>query len=311
MKENNFISNEQKINKLVNERIRKLTFADDFVFYSVLVDNPDICKTVIESCIGKPIDKIVYTNGQEAMKLMAEGKGIRMDVYAKDADHTLYDIEMQTVKGAHLGKRSRYYDSVMTLNSLEVGDTYDQLPESYVIFVCAFDPFQGNRAVYRFCNREEQDHNLLLKDGSHKILLNAYGDVSECTPEQKQFLAAVRGEIVSDHGLDRKISEAVERLKRNERWKMAYITIEAQKMDYIRRGREEGREEGRKEGRNEGREEGRKEGREEGREEGKIEGELIAYYKFVRDGIITLRDGAERAGMTEAEFKAGMDAYFA
>ena len=287
MKEDRFDSNEQKINELVNERIRKLTFADDFVFYSVLIDNPDICRAVIESCIGKPIDKIVYTNGQEVMKLMAEGKGIRMDVYAKDADHTLYDIEMQTVKDAYLGKRSRYYDSVMTLNSLEVGDTYDHLPESYVIFVCAFDPFEKNRAVYRFCDREEKDTDLLLEDGSHKILLNAYGDTSECTPEQKQFLAAVRGEIVSDHGLDRKISEAVERLKRNERWKMAYITIEAQKMDYIRRGREEGRE------------------------EGKIEGELVAYYKLVRDGIITLRDGAERAGMTEAEFKAGMDAYFA
>ena len=96
----NLKDNELKINEQINERISKLTFADDFIFYSVLAGDSDICKAVIESCIGKPIDRIVYTNGQEAMKLMAEGKGIRLDVYAKDADHTLYDIEMQTVKGA-------------------------------------------------------------------------------------------------------------------------------------------------------------------------------------------------------------------
>ena len=92
---------------------------------------------------------------------------------------------MQTVKGAHLGKRSRYYDSVMTLNALEVGDTYDQLPETYVIFVCDFDPFWENRAVYSFCNRDAKNPDLLLGDGSYKILLNAYGDTSDCTREQK------------------------------------------------------------------------------------------------------------------------------
>ena len=63
MKKDNFTLNERKISGQISERIRKLTFADDFVFYSVLVENPDICKAVIESCIGKEIDRIVYTNG--------------------------------------------------------------------------------------------------------------------------------------------------------------------------------------------------------------------------------------------------------
>ena len=60
---------------------------------------------------------------------------------------------------------------------------------------------------------------------------------------------------------------------------MDYITIDAQRMDYIRRGREEGR--------------------------------LETLYEFVRDQMLSVSEAAKKADQTEEEFKAGMDIWLA
>ena len=52
-----------------------------------------------------------------------------------------------------------------------------------------------------------------------------------------------------------------------------------------------------------GREEGRKEGREEGKAEGNAEGRWKVLMELVHDGIITVKEAAKRAGMTEEAFR--------
>lgn len=63
----------------------------------------------------------------------------------------------------------------------------------------------------------------------------------------------------------------------------------------LRRREEKGREEGRKEG--------RKEGREEGKAEGNAEGRWKVLMELVHDGVITVKEAAKRAGMTEEAFR--------
>lgn len=47
-----------------------------------------------------------------------------------------------------------------------------QLKQSFVIFVCTFDPFHIGRHVYTVENRCVEDTNLLLNDATQKIILN-------------------------------------------------------------------------------------------------------------------------------------------
>ena len=56
------------------------------------------------------------------------------------------------------------------------------------------------------------------------------------------------------------------------------------------------------EGRIEGQREGRLEGQREGRIEGKREGQIQAYASLIKDGIITVEIGAEKAGMSVDDF---------
>ena len=59
---------------------------------------------------------------------------------------------------------------------------------------------------------------------------------------------------------------------------------------------------------NEGLEEGLVKGRVEGRLEGREEGIISTMVSLVRDGILSIKDAAVRAGITEADFQEKMAA---
>lgn len=87
----------------------QLKFTDDFMFCKILENNPDLCKELLEVILGVKIRKIERISKQKEIKVRADGKGVRFDVYLEDADNTVFDIEMQTTKKSELPKRSRYY----------------------------------------------------------------------------------------------------------------------------------------------------------------------------------------------------------
>ena len=55
-----------------------------------------------------------------------------------------------------------------------------------------------------------------------------------------------------------------------------------------------------------GRKEGRKEGRREGRKEGRKEGIWETLISLVRDGLLSIKDAAARAGVSETVFEQKM-----
>lgn len=71
-------------------------------------------------------------------------------MYAKDENKTRYNVEMQIEKKPALGKRSRYYQSQMDMEMLLIGEDYVELPNTYVIFICDFDPFWEGKYRYTF-----------------------------------------------------------------------------------------------------------------------------------------------------------------
>lgn len=86
---------------------------------------------------------------EKSMVYHPEYKGVRLDVYAKDENNTRYNIEMQVAKKPALGRRTRYYQSQMDMELLLSGQEYKELPNSYVIFICDFDPFgKGNTVIH-------------------------------------------------------------------------------------------------------------------------------------------------------------------
>ena len=77
----------------------------------------------------------------------ADAKSIRLDVYVKDNENIVYNIEMQASDTKELPKRSRYYQSLIDLQLIDKGQTYRKLNRSYIIFICLEDIF-GHRDAF-------------------------------------------------------------------------------------------------------------------------------------------------------------------
>ena len=63
----------------------------------------------------------------------------------QDKVGTSYDIGMQVGNDYNIRKRMRYYQAVLDVAFLDKGYSYKAFNESFIIFVCLFDPI-----VYSF-----------------------------------------------------------------------------------------------------------------------------------------------------------------
>lgn len=120
---------------LKNKTYDELTFVDDFMFCKIMTNNLDICKEVSELMLDLPIQEVKVPVSQKSIDITANGKGIRLDVYAADEKGTVYDIEMQTTYRTDLAKRSRYYQGMIDLNLIEKGSDFSELKKCYVFYM--------------------------------------------------------------------------------------------------------------------------------------------------------------------------------
>ena len=151
--------------------IQELTITDDFMFGAVF-SHKKYCKPLLELILKKRIKDIRYPDLQKTTDLRYPSKGIRLDVYVEDDEHTVYNIEIQTTDKKNVGKRTRYYQGIIDLNILKSGEDYNALKKSYVIFFCTYDPFGKDRYVYTFERRCLEDKTVTLGDNTTIIILN-------------------------------------------------------------------------------------------------------------------------------------------
>ena len=97
-------------------------------------------------------------------------KSVRFDVLFEE-DDAWYNVEMQALDTDVLPQRSRYYHAAAAVDSLKRGQQYRQLKPGYVIFICLFDLFKQDKAVYSFEMYDKKNH-LHLNDGQFTMFLN-------------------------------------------------------------------------------------------------------------------------------------------
>lgn len=231
----------------------ELQIKDDFLFAKVMRDKK-ICAALIERLLGTKIKDIIYLEEEKKIDIKWDAKSVRLDVYVEDGNR-VFNLEMQTTNQKNLPYRSRYYQGMIDLNTIEKGESYRKLKESYVIFICTFDPFEQGKAKYTFENLCVEDKELRLKDGTRKIFLNAKGYQNAEEEDVREFLKYVNGEE-SDNIFVKKIENKVEQIKSNKEWRQEYMTMLMREAEIREQSREEGRLEGIQEGRLKGVEEG-------------------------------------------------------
>lgn len=228
--------------------LKELTIKDNFLFGAVMADEEN-CKEFLEMVLDIPIERVKVSK-EKSIVYHPEYKGVRLDVYAKDEQHTHYNIEMQAESRMALGKRSRYYQSQMDMELLSIGKDYAELPDTYVIFVCDFDPFHAGKYQYTFRTACKEAADIRLSDGRQIIFLNARGensrDVSEKLVKFLSFVKADLRESQKDFAdpYVQKLQKFIAHVKSSREMEERFMILEEMLEDERNAGREEGRAEG-------------------------------------------------------------------
>lgn len=212
-----------------SKKLKDLTIRDNFMFAAVMMDAGN-CKHFLEMVLEIKIERIEISY-EKSIIYNPEFKGIRLDVYVRDEKNTCYDVEMQVVK-QELGKRARYYHSQMDMELLLRGHSYEELPDSFVIFICDFDPFGEKKYQYTFENRCIEDLELSVRDGTKSIFLSTEGkNAEEVTGELVKFLEFVKEDkcdITQDYKdtFVKQLQDSIQRVKQNREMERQYMLLE-------------------------------------------------------------------------------------
>ena len=216
-----------------HKSVEELTFTDDFMFGTIMKNKP-ICKGVLERLLHIKVGKIEYPSLQKTIAPFYESKGIRLDVYIAEPSR-VFDIEIQTSILPDLPKRTRYYQSLMDVDCLLRGQSYAELKDSYVLFICMQDPFNKGLPVYTFENTCREESGLFLADKSYKVFYNASAYGKEKDDELHALLRYLCEKQATSH-FTQTIDGLVETTKNNEKFRSLYMSLNIHKDDLLRQG---------------------------------------------------------------------------
>ena len=225
--------------------LQELTIKDNFMFGAVMLEEEN-CRQFLEMVLGFSIEK-VEVDREKSMIYNPDYKGIRLDILAKDKVGTHYNVEMQAVKHKALSKRSRYYHSQMDMEFLLSGEEYDSLPNTYVIFICDFDPFGEGKYRYTLETKCRESESVVIEDGRTSIFLNTHGtneqEESETFVKFMKYVRAELSESMDDYEDDfvRKLQQTVKKIKQSREMGVRYMSF----YEMLKEERSDGKLEGR------------------------------------------------------------------
>lgn len=87
-------------------------------------------------------------------------------------------------------------ERVLDMELLLAGQSYEELPDTYVIFICDFDPFGEKKYRYTFQAKCKETENVKLKDGRTLVFLSTCGEnEKEVSRELAAFLKFVKADL--------------------------------------------------------------------------------------------------------------------
>ena len=234
--------NTDNINTRYHKPYEELTFTDDFMFRKVLMNNSDLCKRLVELLLNVEIDHIEYKSDNHSLETSSDKKSVRLDVYLKDENGTVFDLEMQNTRKDELPRRTRFYQSMIDIEHLDSGASYDELPDSYIVFICTFDPYEAGFPKYEFRELCIENPSIELGAGVSKVFINAKSRSKEVSGDMRSFLDYLCGKNASSE-LTKDIESNILQAKERGIWRREYMTLEdslkVERKQWLKEGRAE------------------------------------------------------------------------
>lgn len=231
----------------MRKKFQDLTIKDAFMFAAVMADSQQ-CRKLLNMALDMEVLE-VHVIAEKSLAYHPEYHGVRLDVLAvEDGTCRRFNVEMQVKSEIGLTKRSRYYLAQMDMDVLLAGEAYNKLPDTYVIFICDFDPFGEH--LYRYTIKSIcRENGKVFQDGRTTVFLSTKGRNSEEIPDELiHFLRYVehpeKSENEEKDAFVASLKAQIEAIKRNRDWEAKFMLLEEMMRDERAEGHKEGKQEG-------------------------------------------------------------------
>lgn len=276
--------------------IDRLTLLDD-LFMSLVFEDKRCIELVLRLILGISDLQVEEAVVKHTMANLV-GRSAQIDVLAVDSRGRRYDVEVQRDLRGTIPRRARYYGAMLDMEALNRGKEFEDLPETYIVFITERDVFGAGEKVYHV-ERSITETGEAFDDGLHVLYVNCacpddgtpLGDLAHDfrsdNPELMRYNILKRKAHALKHGREASLmSESIDRF------------VEQFKDFWIQDGIEEGRQRGVQEGLAQGLQEGRKQGLAEGEARGAIQASEETARRLLAQAAFSIDDIAAWTGLT-------------
>ena len=150
--------------------IKNFTLMSD-IFMRNVFKQRECLEYVLQVIMEKQDLKVIEQIIQKDYKNL-QGRSAIMDCVARDSEGKQFDVEIQQDNEGASPKRARYHSGLMDMNTLNPGQDFDELPESYVIFITRDDIFGYGFPIYHI-DRHIKEADDSFQDEAHIIYVNS------------------------------------------------------------------------------------------------------------------------------------------
>ena len=155
----------------IKQVIRSLCMMNNRFMNFMLDDNKKAAQVFLRVILGD--DKIKVRNVRiQSFIQNIYGHSSQLDILAQDSKGRYFNVEVQRSDEGAPARRARFYSSILDTHFLQPGKLYEELPDTYVIFITENDVLHDNLPLYNIRRRIDENAKC-FEDGSHIIYVNS------------------------------------------------------------------------------------------------------------------------------------------
>ena len=152
------------------EKIKNYTIMND-IFMRNVFKKKECVEYILQVIMDKKDLQVIDQILQKDYKNL-QGRSAILDCVARDETKRQFNVEIQGEDEGASPKRARYHSGLLDMNILNPGEPFDNLPETYIIFITRNDILGYDRAICHI-NRKVEEENEAFKDEAHIIYVNS------------------------------------------------------------------------------------------------------------------------------------------
>ena len=152
------------------QRLRGFRLLDDD-FMTKVFEDISCAELLLRIILNDEGIRVLEAHSQRGIKNL-QGRSVKLDILAVDSHNRVFNVGVQRSDRGAGAKRARYNSALIDANVTEPGDQYEDLNETFVIFITENDVMKAGLPIYHI-DRVVRETGKLFEDEEHIIYVNS------------------------------------------------------------------------------------------------------------------------------------------